>query len=117
MTRYMLKPGAVLRAEDLIEVQDAPPPAKTNGQPSGVMVLKHPADVQGVLDLQPKKPKPWADAHPKLQQPFNMRLPDALHKKLRHCADIVPGARSMQQIALKAIADRVDELLRQYDKD
>jgi hypothetical protein len=108
----MLKQGAVIRAEDVVVLED-PPPAK----PSGVMVLKHPADVQGVLDLQPKKPKPWADAHPKLQQPFNTRLSDELHKKLKHCAEIVPGAKSMQQIAIKAIADRVEELLAKYDKD
>jgi hypothetical protein len=113
-TRYMLKQGAVLRAEDVVMLEDPPAQGKP---PSGVMVLKHPADVQGVLDLQPKKPKPWADAHPKLQQPFNMRLSDELHKKLKHCAEIVPGARSMQQLALKAIADRVEELLKQYDKD
>jgi hypothetical protein len=118
MTTYELRRGVRLQAEDVVIVSDDPKPGRT-----AVTVLAPPPraakgrdTAQAVLDLQAKKRKPWEDAHPKLKQTFNLHLRDELHKKLTHCAAIVPGM-SMQKIATLALEEKVAELLAKYDRD
>ncbi len=56
---------------------------------------------------------PWHDAHPKLKEQFTMRLPQALHMKLKYVAEHSP--ESMHDIALAAVSAAVDKRLRDMD--
>jgi hypothetical protein len=56
---------------------------------------------------------PWDRANPKVKTVFSLRLPEPLHAKLTWAAENLPN-ESMHSIALKAVEDRVDELLAKH---
>lgn len=56
---------------------------------------------------------PWDDAHPRIKEQFTMRLPQALHAKLKYIAEHSP--ESMHDIALAAVSAAVEKRLREMD--
>jgi hypothetical protein len=57
---------------------------------------------------------PWESAHPKIKEPFVVRLPQALHSKLTWVAERSP--ESMHSIALEAIRVEVEKRVRELVK-
>ncbi|KVN83482.1 hypothetical protein [Burkholderia ubonensis] len=127
--RYALKPGFQFRPEDLVPIPDgAPMPgdltllpdtvAPFEVTPSAVPSARHAAakapEGQGKLDLRAKPRRPWEDAHPQVNKPFNLRPREELHAKLKWLAERMP-ATSMQKIAMQGIEREVERLLAIYD--
>jgi hypothetical protein len=57
---------------------------------------------------------PWESAHPKVKEPFVVRMPQALHSKLTWVAERSP--ESMHSIALEAIRVEVEKRVRELLK-
>lgn len=67
---------------------------------------------------KPRKPPaalPWESAHPKLKEPFVVRLPQSLHMKLTYLAEHTP--ESMHAIALDGVTAAVEKRLRKLLED
>jgi hypothetical protein len=58
---------------------------------------------------------PWDKANPKVRTVFSLRIPEPLHMKLTWLSENLPN-ESMHSIAIKAVEDRVDDLLAKFYK-
>jgi hypothetical protein len=58
---------------------------------------------------------PWESAHPKVKEPFVVRLPQSLHMKLAYLAENTP--ESMHAIALAGVTAAVEKRLRKLLED
>lgn len=56
---------------------------------------------------------PWDKANPKVRTNFVLRFPEPLHAKLTWASENLPN-ESMHSIAIKAVEDRVDDLVAKY---
>lgn len=72
-------------------------------------------------EAHPEPPKarpgtrPWEKANPRIKVPFVVRMDEPLHAKLTYVAERLPGT-SMHSIALHAITEKLDKLLKEINK-
>lgn len=58
---------------------------------------------------------PWDKANQKVRTVFSLRVPEPLHMKLTWLAENMPN-ESMHSIAIKAVEDRVNDLIAKFYK-
>lgn len=59
---------------------------------------------------QPAEPAPWCNAHPKMTQPYALRVPEELYMKLGWLKKNLPDT-SIQRLLILAAEEKVEELL------
>lgn len=86
-----------------------------NPAPTPVVIVEPPPEKPAQRREKQPEPFPWDSAHPKLKEPFVVRMPQALHRKLTWLAERSP--ESMHAIALKAIERDVENRVREVLRD
>lgn len=64
---------------------------------------------------EPEKTTPWCNAHPKINAPYVVRLPQELHMKLAWLKENLPNT-SIQKLLVLAAEEKVEELLAKHYK-
>lgn len=83
-----------------------------NPPPTPVAIAEPPAPEKPAQKREkPPESYPWESAHPKMKEPFVVRLPQALHSKLTWLAERSP--ESMHSIVLKGVEREVEKRLRE----
>lgn len=113
--KYALKHGFQFSPDDLVVVHEDIAALTETGHAAGLPPRQRVLDLKAKPAEPVKPPKPWESAHPRVTAPFNLRLSQALHAKLKYLTSIVP-ATSMNTIAIAAIEREVARLLAEYDK-
>jgi hypothetical protein len=85
-----------------------------NPPPTPVVIAEPPSEKPAQKREKPPESFPWESAHPKVKEPFVVRLPQALHSKLAWVAERSP--ESMHSIALEAIRAEVEKRVRELVK-